>query len=71
MLPLVEQVAVVSVTHVGSLARKARAQDFFRLHGQDLLLVGNPDGTLVHPLVVVGSDWCEHPCHDATSSPPR
>ncbi len=41
---LVEQVAVVGVTHIGSLRR--RDSDAFRADGSALLLVGNPDGTL-------------------------
>jgi CHAT domain-containing protein/tetratricopeptide (TPR) repeat protein len=39
---LVETTAVASVTHVGSL----RGGTPFRLAGEELLLVGNPDGTL-------------------------
>ncbi len=43
---LVEDVAVVGVTHVGSLRGRAADQTRFRLDGPGLLLVGNPDGSL-------------------------
>jgi CHAT domain-containing protein/tetratricopeptide (TPR) repeat protein len=41
---LVEQVAVVGVTHIGSLRR--RGTERFQPDGSALLLVGNPDGSL-------------------------
>lgn len=43
--PLITRAAVVHITHVGSL-RARRQGDTFRLDGRDLLLVGNPDGSL-------------------------
>ena len=43
---LVEDVAVASVTHVGSLRKRRATEVGFRLTGPDLLLVGNPDGSL-------------------------
>lgn len=43
---LVQDIAVVGVTHVGSLRRPATPAPRFRVHGDGLLLLGNPDGTL-------------------------
>ncbi len=43
---LVERVAIVGVTHVGSLRERDAGQPRFRVEGERLLLVGNPDGTL-------------------------
>lgn len=43
---LVEDVSVASVTHVGSLRRRSASEPRFHLTGPDLLLVGNPDGSL-------------------------
>ncbi|MBT3220881.1 MAG: CHAT domain-containing protein, partial [Proteobacteria bacterium] len=42
---LVEEVAVAGVTHVGSLRRHVLGEQF-RLGANELLLLGNPDGTL-------------------------
>jgi CHAT domain-containing protein/Tfp pilus assembly protein PilF len=43
---LVEDVAVVGVTHVGSLRRRSTAEARFRVDGPGMLLLGNPDGSL-------------------------
>jgi CHAT domain-containing protein/Tfp pilus assembly protein PilF len=43
---LAEQVAVVGVTHVGSLRHHGVAEARFTVDGRGLLLIGNPDGTL-------------------------
>jgi CHAT domain-containing protein len=43
---LIQDMAVVSVTHVGSLRSRGPATPRFVLSGPDLLLIGNPDGSL-------------------------
>ncbi len=43
---LVQDIAVVGVTHVGSLRKRATLEKRFHVTGDELLLVGNPDGSL-------------------------
>lgn len=43
---LVEDLAVVNLTHVGSLRARGAATPRFVMSGPELLLVGNPDGSL-------------------------
>ena len=43
---LADRVAVVGVTHVGSLRDRGAERARFRVDGPGLLLLGNPDGTL-------------------------
>ncbi|MFT5587546.1 MAG: CHAT domain-containing protein [Cognaticolwellia sp.] len=43
---LIQDMAIASVTHVGSLRSRGPATPRFVLSGPDLLLIGNPDGSL-------------------------
>ncbi len=43
---LIEEMAVASVTHVGSLRSRGPTTPRFVLSGPELLLIGNPDGSL-------------------------
>ncbi|MCP4920063.1 MAG: CHAT domain-containing protein [Proteobacteria bacterium] len=57
---LVEDVAVASVTHVGSLRKRSATETGFHLAGEDLLLIGNPDGSLPaaeDEVRGIASDW--------------
>ena len=43
---LIEDVPVASVTHVGTLRARGPREAGYHLDGRDLLLIGNPDGSL-------------------------